>query len=140
MSEPIYETCRHCQDAGPHRVEVMQTGVHYAKVACGSCGRMLRWLSKPDSDPTKYKRPTKHTNLVADYSRGYCEMCLRKVAELPKGQTLEAQHVIEFANGGSNERDNIWIICTACHRIVHWIRTYHGADMRVDFTQLVPHE
>jgi predicted HNH restriction endonuclease len=83
---------------------------------------MLRWLTKPDSDPTKYKRPTQHLNLVADI----CEMCMRTLNEFPKGTTLEAHHVMEFKDDGSNARENIWIICTACHRMIHWIRTYHG--------------
>lgn len=135
--ERIFETCRHCKDAGPHKIELMQNSIHHAKLSCGSCGRMLRWLPKPDSDPTKYKRPTAHRDLVADYSRGFCEMCLVPKAQLPKGQTLEAQHVIEFQDGGSNERENIWILCTGCHRFVHWVRTYHGGNLRPQFTELV---
>jgi 5-methylcytosine-specific restriction endonuclease McrA len=121
------EKCRHCGDQGPHTVDLTTSGVHHAKVTCGGCNRFLRWLPKPESDPTKYRRPTSHTNLVADYGQGYCEMCLRKKEDLPPKQTLEAQHVLEFKDGGSNERENIWIVCTACHRMIHWIRTYHGS-------------
>lgn len=122
------ETCRHCQHPGPHVVEVQTTGVHHAKVECAKCRRFLRWLSKPDSDPTKYKRPQTHRDLVSKFSNGFCEMCLRDKNELPKGQTLEAQHVIEFQDGGSEKRENIWIVCTACHRIIHWLRTYVGKN------------
>lgn len=130
MSESISEKCRHCASMGPHPITLVSNGVHYAKVNCVECKRQLRWLPKPDSDPTKYRRPTQHQNLVSDYGRGFCEMCLRKKEDLPKGNTLEAQHVVEFQDGGSNERTNIWILCTACHRMVHWVRTYHGGDYR----------
>lgn len=122
------ETCRNCKHPGPHTVEVQTSGVHYAKIECINCRRFIRWLSKPESDPTKYKRPNAHKDLVSKFSNGFCEMCLRDQNNLPKGQTLEAQHVIEFQDGGSEKRENIWIVCTACHRWIHWIRTYHGRD------------
>jgi len=89
------EQCRHCGHDGLQRVTLRTTGVHYADVHCGACGRHLRFLSKPGSDPTKYRRPQQHRDLVLAYSDGFCEM---------------------------------WIICTACHRMIHWIRTYHGHD------------
>lgn len=120
------ETCRNCGHEGPHVIQVQTTGVHYAKVECSRCRRFVRWLSKPDSDPTKYRRQNAHKDLVAKYGDGFCEMCLRESDELPKGQTLEAQHVIEYQDGGTEKRENIWIVCTACHRWIHWIRTYHG--------------
>lgn len=126
MKDLANDPCRFCQEPGPHIVKLRTSGVHYADCTCAKCGKHLGFPPKPDSDPSKYRRPTAHRDLVADYSRGFCEMCLRKHAELPKGQTLEAQHVVEFQDGGGNERGNIWIICTACHRMIHWIRTYHG--------------
>lgn len=127
MSEPVHiEKCRHCGYEGQQTVTLRTTGVHHADVNCAKCRRHLRFLPKPDSDPTKYRRPQQHRDLVQAYGRDFCEMCLRGIDELPKGQTLEAQHVIEYQEGGSNKRENIWIICTACHRMIHWIRTYHG--------------
>lgn len=139
MSDQI-DKCRHCGDLGPHKVELMSTGVHHAKVNCGDCGRFLRWMPKPDSDPTKYRRQSAHRNLVADYSKGFCEMCLRKKEDLPPRQTLEAQHVIEYQHEGSNERENIWIVCTACHRMIHWIRTYHGTAGFQEIVEAVERE
>lgn len=134
MEEPFYKTCTSCGDAGPHKFVMMDTGVLYAKYVCGECSRWITWVQKPDSDPTKYKRPNQHRDLVKEFSRGFCEMCLCRSSELPKGQTLEAQHVLEYAeHNGSSERENIWILCTGCHRMVHWIRTYHGGDMRMPF-------
>lgn len=124
--EAIHEVCPKCQHPGPHDVTLVANGHHYAKSVCGRCRKYIRWIPKPEGDPTKYRRPNAHRDLVEKFGRGYCEMCLRSKDALPKGQTLEGQHVIEFAAGGSNERDNVWILCTGCHRFVHWIRTYHG--------------
>jgi hypothetical protein len=128
MIERPTERCRFCGHEGPQLVSLETSGQHYARVACAECNRFMRWLPKPDSDPTKYKRQKKHTGLVGKYGQGFCEMCLRKEGDLPKGQGLEAQHVQEYAEGGSEERGNIWIICTPCHKLIHWLRTYHGGE------------
>jgi len=63
---------------------------------------------------------------VHKYSDGFCELCLLKPDELPPGQTLEAHHIIEVQDGGSADRENIWIVCTKCARLIHWMRTHAG--------------
>lgn len=123
--------CRFCDHDGPQVVRLVETGVHYAQVKCRLCGQFLKWLPKPDNDKSKYRRPPQHRDLVLAYGRGFCEMCLRKQADLPKGQTLEAQHVVEYQNGGTSDRENLWIICTACHKLVHWVRYWHGGDFEL---------
>lgn len=115
---PIY-TCLKCGDVpgvvipGPH------PGGHYAKVQC-ECGQFLKWLAKPETD--RVRRPSAHRNLVERFGVDHCEMCLRKRADLPPDQTLEAQHVVEYAEGGTNDRSNIWVVCTGCHKLIHWVR------------------
>lgn len=122
--------CPHCKTAGPHPMKLRPAGLHYADVRCAKCNGHF-FEPKPDGDPTKYKRPASHTDLVKKFSRGFCEMCLKKLEELPKGQTLEAQHVVEFQDGGPSERENIWIVCTGCHKLIHWQRTYHGPRQEI---------
>jgi hypothetical protein len=51
-------------------------------------------------------------------------MCQRRKDFLGKGERLEIHHVIQIDQGGDDTPDNIWILCTACHRIVHHQRTY----------------
>lgn len=126
---PTEQPCRFCQSPGPHQIEIMQGGVHHGKIRCRQCSNFLGWLPKPDSDKTKYKRPAQHRGLVEAYSQGFCEMCLREKDRLSYGQTLEAHHVKEFQDGGSNERSNLWILCTSCHRLVNWVRKYHGGNI-----------
>jgi len=38
-----------------------------------------------------------------------CQMCLRAVA---KG---EVDHKVALDNGGSDEDDNLWLLCSPCH-------------------------
>lgn len=126
MSDLHSEQCKSCGSNGPHPITVTTTGTHYARVDCVECRRWIRWLGKPDSDPTKYRRPKQHRDMVEKYSRGYCEMCLRKQLDLPKGETLHAHHVHEYQDGGEPTRENTWIVCTACHSLINWRRTYEG--------------
>jgi len=99
---------------------------HYGKLLCAECGMFRGWAKKPDSEATKYQRPKMHQNLVAKYSRGYCELCLKLEAELDRRAVLEAHHVIEFHDAGDPSRANVWILCTPCHRLVTWMRKYVG--------------
>lgn len=106
-------SCQTCESRGPH-VEVPETnGVHHARLVCGNCHKFIRWVPKPKTD--KRKRPTAHGDLVHKYSTGICEMCHTLEDELFKGDTLEAHHVKEYIDEGSNTRENIWIVCTTCH-------------------------
>jgi len=120
------EECRACGHEGPHVVTETPNLTHWARLDCGSCKRWIRWLPKPDSDPTKYRRPAEHRNLVEKYGRGFCELCLRKESELEGRNVLTAHHVQEFKDGGEPSRENVWIVCIACSRLIHWVRTYHG--------------
>ena len=125
-----YETepCRYCRAPAPHIVETKDVPApHWGRFVCRNCHRHLDWFSKPDAD--KVKRPAAHKDLVAKFGRGFCEMCLRKPVDLGQNETLEAQHVLEYADGGEPTRENIWIICTACHKMVHWLRPYHGPSV-----------
>lgn len=124
-AKPYIAVCPHCGHDGEHHFALRPAGVHYADARCSKCNG--HWFPpKPESDPTKYRRPAQHRDLVEKYGEGFCEMCLRAKGDLPNGQTLEAQHVKEYRDGGSETRENIWIVCTACHKLIHWIRTYHG--------------
>jgi hypothetical protein len=97
-------------------------GPHWGREYCGCCRRFLRWLPKPDSE--RSNRPAAHRELVDRYGRGFCELCLAPAERLPADQTLEAHHVIEYAEEGSPERENIWIVCTRCAKLIHWVRKW----------------
>ena len=120
------ETCRYCDITDV--IEVLTPELkHYAKSMCRGCGSFINWVSKPDSDKTK--RPAKHLRLVEKHGDGWCEMCLISVEDLPDGETLEAHHITPYQKGGhseGHERENIWIVCTRCHRIIEHERTYTG--------------
>lgn len=126
-SEKPCPKCGH--PAGMHIIQIMTKGPHYARVECGSgkCG-CIGWDGKPDDDPTKYKprREADQKELLAKYSQGFCELCLIPQESIPRSESLEAHHVTEYQDGGTSDSENIWIVCTACHKLIHWRRTYLG--------------
>lgn len=123
--ETVNQKCRYPGCLGMEmRLRVRDSGPHYADLICNTCGKHNGFKSKPDAD--RSKRPKAHTDLVAKFGRGFCELCLRPKCELRKCDVLEAQHVEEYQGGGDSSRENIWIVCTACHKLIHWMRTYHG--------------
>lgn len=117
-----FEPCKRCGARWEPIFKPTPEGPHYGKMVCARCDLWLRWVPKPDRD--KRRREAAHTDLVRKYSPGHCEMCLILEDHVPAGETLEAHHVIEYAGGGQNARENIWIVCTACHKLIHWRRTY----------------
>ncbi len=100
------------------RVERTHTGPHYGKRVCVDCGVFRGWEPKPES--ARAHRPAKHRALVQKYGRGFCEVCLRSETDLTRHEWLEAHHIQPFREGGSEDRENILILCHACHSLVHW--------------------
>jgi len=98
---------------------------HYGKYVCPNCGCYWKFAKKPDNDSSKYRRPQKHRDLVRRFGNGYCELCLTSEDNLPDNQTLEGHHVIPFKVEQVSERENVWIVCTRCHRQIELIRTYN---------------
>ena len=50
--------------------------------------------------------------------------------ELPASDTLHAHHVDPYSEGGESDEWNVWILCTACHRLVEYQRRYRGQAIK----------
>lgn len=92
-------------------------------VRCRSCGTAF---TQPKPKNEKAKRPAAHRALAKRFGRGFCEYCLRLEKDLPAGQVLEGHHVVQYEDGGTDERENVHVICTWCHVDTHQKRTYLG--------------
>lgn len=126
-SEIRYETrdCRFCRRATEHLIEPWDHGMHGGKAICSTPGCPgFVWLPKNPEDKTR--RPSAHKDLVAKYGRGFCELCLRWKDELRPSETLMGHHLVPFVANGEASRENVWILCTACHSLIHWQRVFHG--------------
>jgi 5-methylcytosine-specific restriction protein A len=61
---------------------------------------------------SKYRDPAYHRERQAVLKRaaGRCERCRR--TDLP----LQVDHLVPLSQGGTNERANLWALCTYCHK------------------------
>lgn len=116
--------CRHCGHVGA-TATIAGSGDHFAAIRCDGCHAQLEWLGWPPTPERRERRRTARraaelTRLGADH----CELCLRARFDLSPPDTLEIHHVDEDRD--NNALDNLRLYCTACHRLVHWLRTYLG--------------
>lgn len=119
-------SCRFCGSTRLRKTLGPHPGGHYAKLECNQCDRFLRWLPKPKEGRAPDPRSEVPRDLAKSLSHGFCEMCKRPETELPVPQVLEGHHVVEVQDGGTSDPENIWVICTPCHRQIHHLRTYLG--------------
>jgi hypothetical protein len=115
MEWPIIK-CQHCGLEDYPEVEILESGVHYAKASCQACGRFLKFIPKPDSDPTKYRRPSASRNLVRKHGD-------RMRRHFGDSIPVELGNVFH-GEDGPDDPMNLWILCTGCHHLMHWRRTY----------------
>ena len=119
--------CQLCGNTDLRHI-IMADGPNYAKLVCDDCDeRFVAWGPKPDS--LKKRRAAGHKKLSDQLKRrgiDYCQICLRHETELPRPEVLMGHHVIEHQVNGSADPENAWQLCTACHALVHWRRTYES--------------
>ena len=93
---------------------------HYAEYRCPECNRHMGWAKKPQNETARSKN--KYTAKEEDIFR--CQMCQRTLDMLVINEVIECHHVIAIDQGGIDEKENIWWVCTACHSEIHHRRTY----------------
>lgn len=84
------------------------------KIECGGCGQYIAWLPK-------LKNKNRRTSTSTGLASGAVCQCCRKT-----GVKLVGHHVVEVAEGGSDDPENVWTICEPCHLVVHALRRLAG--------------
>jgi len=98
---------------------------HHARWDCPVCDRFLGWEAKPENADKKRRKPQDHLRWIfEEESIDYCQLCLRQVHQLPEHGTLHVHHIIEVQNGGEPSRNNLMLLCNACHELVYVVRKY----------------
>ncbi len=117
--------CRNCNSSNvtnEFRDDRQQFGTK-----CHDCNKYT-WQPK---ESNTYKRESKHIGLVNKIGITYCQWCLRSKENIPAPGTLEAHHIIEYAEGGTDDKNNILILCSSCHKQCHHDRTYFGHYLNI---------
>lgn len=119
--------CRKCnKEVEPKfikRPDIVHSG---GELKCPICDLHFKWQKK---DKNINKR-TVSIYLVSDFNINYCQLCLRTKDRLGLNETLTRHHIIEINPKyedelkGEDTPDNIWIVCTHCHQLIHHTRTY----------------
>ena len=112
--------CSRCGDNQETFVTLLPEGKHYAKRNCCRCGGYIAFVKKPENE----KKRSKNKFTASDMGIDFCQLCLRQITRLGDRGVLEVHHVEEIHNGGEDTKDNAWVVCSSCHRLIHHQRTY----------------
>lgn len=117
----------HCRSYGCNSKNITQPLLYESKgqlgFKCLDCGKFSWW----PKEENKTKRPASQRNLLQKYGKDYCQWCMVKVSEYPKGKGQWAMHhIIEYIDGGESDPHNLMTLCPQCHSNVHHCRTYRS--------------
>lgn len=132
--------CPTCGSMDALRPILLTSGPHHAAIVCDDCPdpwskygnqRFVRFAPAPTNLTARPKRSKASTNLLHTIRMGneplYCLICLRDERFLPPGVHMEAHHVIEHQDGGTDNPTNLQPLCNRCHEWVHWRRRDTGS-------------
>lgn len=125
--------CPKCGAMGKPYEQGKFNQTHGYALACPHCHQFIGWggKAKPIKDATKRIRSSNWTDKRLGID--YCQCCMRNARHLGNLETLEIHHVIPVADGGTDSPENLWVLCTACHKAVHARRTYTNDHMHPFF-------
>lgn len=129
MSQGI--ACKHCGCIGSFREEIGPFGPHYGKLFCAECGKFFGFMKKPENEDQRAPNKYNASSLGIDC----CQMCGRDESMLGLYESLEVHHVVEIQHGGADKPENIWCVCTQCHKYIHHVRIYNNEHQKHRMTR-----
>lgn len=126
--------CNHCGRNDALFLRLTDGGQHYGRIECVACNdAFVTWAPKPTTRPRPIDRRKSQLDAIRSHHHPeplYCLICLRDERELPAGTWLEAHHIVEHQDGGTDDITNLQALCNECHSLVHWRRkTTAGAQI-----------
>lgn len=107
------------------------SSTHGYELRCSYCDTFVGWGGKKQAVKNENGDRQRSSQWTAKrLNKDYCEMCQRPKHLLGHGERLEVHHVVEVEQGGEDVPENIWVLCTPCHRLVHHQRTYLHQHVR----------
>jgi len=92
-------------------------GNNSLNVYCDHCwGKYPKSLSKLKSSKRRNDKHQYFADHQREANRHFCEVCLAN--KYP----LQVHHIIEVKDGGSDDVENLSLLCDPCHTIVHRLR------------------
>lgn len=127
-------TCKSCGIVEKPCTNGQAHPVHGYKLYCTACNTWLGWsgkskVLKSENGERKISSQWSAKRLQIDT----CQCCLRSLEKLGDNENLEIHHVVPVKDGGADTLDNIWVLCTTCHKEVHHRRVYFNGHMEKFF-------
>jgi 5-methylcytosine-specific restriction endonuclease McrA len=102
-------------------VKLTPEKTHYGEIRCPIHGHS--WVPKPSED----RKPKRKTNAdlinhLPQDRRDFCWSCLRQkelLKSLRPSVSLQVHHVIAVEDNGSDDPENLQLLCAECHSLVH---------------------
>ena len=104
---------------------LMPNSVHYAKIVCTVCRKFVKWKKAPDNENKRTGCPS--VSIVANFhgfKKEFCFFCGRTKEQLGWNETLTVDHIKKIEEGGADNKQNMQILCSACHKLKHWADLY----------------
>jgi len=122
--------CRQCGYKGKPEPTGKINDIHGYALQCPICNRFWGWSGrKKVLHDENGNRKISSIWTAKRLGIEYCQMCLRNKKQLGDAEQLEVHHVMPASEQGNDDPDNIWVICTACHKYIHHIRTYFNLHL-----------
>lgn len=90
----------------------------------------------PSSIRSKRSVMTRVRRKMIDERGCKCEACGWRAPEYMEDCGLDLHHVIPVASGGSDDEENLLLLCGNCHSIGHWLLS-HGYSMAAGATHFL---
>jgi 5-methylcytosine-specific restriction endonuclease McrA len=118
-----------CVNCGCEEVQQIETPnlIHYAKEVCKQCGRWIRWIHNPENEGSRTQTSKYSIEQILRFHKkenNICFFCLRTQEQLGVKETFTRDHIEELDKGGKDELENLQILCSPCHKLKNWTRTY----------------
>ena len=127
-------TCPTCGAVGKPYTDGQSHAAHGYKLFCSSCRRWLGWSGKTKQIRTEEgERKASSQWSAKRLGITQCQSCLRTLERLGDNEALEVHHVVPIKDGGQDKLENIWVVCTTCHKEIHHRRVYFNGHMEKFF-------
>jgi hypothetical protein len=122
MSELQYPKEHACPKCGIVSPFIPGTNTpHYGAIRCPEHGHT--WIRRPaEEKPPRRKGSTGLIGTLPKMQQDFCWFCLRRkevLRSLKPAIGFEVHHIIPVEDGGTDERQNIILLCRECHLEVH---------------------
>lgn len=97
--------------------------IHYAKRVTPT-GKFVDWITAPKNKDERINIKVGNVSKHYKLKEPYCFFCNRKRQELGIRETLTVDHILELNEGGEDKIENTQILCSACHKLKLWYKTY----------------